>query len=126
MPFCPDCRYEYRFEVTVCPDCGVELVSNLPSLVSAAVTPDESWVVVGQVGSQMKTELAKGSLDSNNIPSMVISSSFGAFGKGMDFSSGLGLSSSEGNTILVPREFEIEAVLILEAVLGDDLIKPND
>ncbi len=126
MAFCPECRYEYRPETAKCPDCGVWLVSALPPMVSAAVTPDESWVLVGQIGSQIKTELAKGSLDSNNIPSMVISSSFGAFGKGMDFSSGLGTSSSEGNIVLVPREFELEAAIILEAVLGDDLVRPSE
>lgn len=125
MSFCPECRYEYRPETVACPDCGVKLVSTLPPLVSAAVTPDESWVLVGQIGSQLKTELAKGSLDSNNIPSMVISNTFGAYGRGMDFSSGLGMSSSEGNIVLVPREFELEAAIILEAVLGDDLIRPE-
>ncbi|RKX26495.1 MAG: hypothetical protein DRP47_08085 [Candidatus Zixiibacteriota bacterium] len=126
MPFCPRCRYEYNPSIRVCPDCGVDLVSELPSMVSAAVTLDDSWVVAGMVSSQIKSELAKGALDFNNIPSMIVSSSFSAHGKGLDFISGLGQSGSIGNVILVPREFDIESAIILEAVLGEDFITPND
>jgi hypothetical protein len=28
--FCPNCKYEYRLGVTVCPDCGATLVYKLP------------------------------------------------------------------------------------------------
>ncbi|MEN6582357.1 MAG: hypothetical protein ABFD54_07890 [Armatimonadota bacterium] len=30
MPYCPECRYEYRPGFTTCPDCNVELVDELP------------------------------------------------------------------------------------------------
>jgi len=30
MPFCPECKYEYRAGITSCPDCDVVLVENLP------------------------------------------------------------------------------------------------
>lgn len=29
--FCPECQYEFREGVTVCPDCGVPLLEELPS-----------------------------------------------------------------------------------------------
>jgi predicted amidophosphoribosyltransferase len=29
MPFCPQCRYEYRAGLRQCPDCGAELVDEL-------------------------------------------------------------------------------------------------
>ncbi len=43
MPFCPQCRYEYRAGLRQCPDCGVELVEQLspeeePSPISPLVT----------------------------------------------------------------------------------------
>lgn len=30
MPWCPECGYEYKAEVGVCPDCGAELVEQDP------------------------------------------------------------------------------------------------
>ena len=107
----------------VCPDCNETLVNELPSEKTAALMPDDSWIVVGSVASGMKSEIARGSLDSSNIPSVIISSTFGAFGKGMDFHSGLAGTHGGGNVIMVPREYREEAALILEAVLGDDLIQ---
>jgi len=127
MSFCPKCRYEYENDILECPDCRIELIDQLPSsVVSAAVSPDESWIPAGLVNSQIKSDLAKGALDSNNIPSVIISSVFNAYGKGLDFSSSISLSSSEGNIVLVPKEFKEEALFILEAVLGDDLIQPGN
>jgi hypothetical protein len=30
MPFCPECKYEYRAGITTCPDCDVALIESLP------------------------------------------------------------------------------------------------
>jgi len=109
----------------MCPDCGVELADVLPVNAQAAVSPDASWVVMGQVESTMKSDMAKGSLDSNNIPSVILSSTFNIAGKGFTGSGSLLQGGGAGNVILVPREFEEDALLILEAVLGDDLIQPE-
>jgi len=125
MSYCPKCRYEYETEVLVCPDCNEALVDTLPPEKTAAIMPDESWVMVGKVASEMKSEIARGSLDSNNIPSVIISSTFGAYGKGLDFQMGIASSSGSGNIIMVPREYREEAAIILEVVLGDDLIQPE-
>jgi hypothetical protein len=81
-------------------------------------------VVVGKIASQLLSEMAKGSLDSQNIPSVVLSSTFGAFGKNAEFGSSL-LSDGGGNVIMVPREYHEDAALILESILGDDLIFPD-
>jgi hypothetical protein len=125
VAFCPKCRYEYEVGILVCPDCNETLVDELPPEKIAAVMPDDSWIVVGNVASGIKSEIARGSLDSNNIPSVILSSTFGAFGKGMDFHSGLAGAHGGGNIIMVPRDYREEAVLILEAVLGEDLIQPE-
>jgi hypothetical protein len=52
MPYCPECRDEFQDWVTVCPDCKVALVAQLPvqhkgeqtgePLVQIATAPNES------------------------------------------------------------------------------------
>jgi len=125
VAFCPKCRYEYQQGVKVCPDCQEPLVDKLPPASSSAVTPDESWVAVGMVTSQVKSEMAQGALESSKIPSIVLSSTFQAYGRGQDWQQGLGLTPADGNVIMVPREYREKALLVLEAVLGDDFIQPE-
>jgi len=119
MAVCPKCKYEYKIGVTVCPDCNEELVDHIP-VKSAAMVPDSSWVSVCRLPSQLKTAMAKGALDSSNIPSIVMSSSFTALGHGGDMPSGMMQPSLETNVLMVPKEFRQEADLILQAILGDE------
>ncbi len=122
MPYCPQCRYEYEVGVLVCPDCNRPLVDQLPPEVTAAESPDDSWVVVGKVASQVKAEMAREALDSSQVPSVVLSSTFGAYGRGLDFQFGVGNSDASGNVIMVPREYREEALVVLEAILGEDFL----
>ena len=121
MPFCPKCRYEYKADVMLCPDCNVALVDHLEVQQTAAVRPDDSWVVVGGVQSVIKAEIARGSLDSSNIPSVLMSSAFNNIdGNGLDTNVD---SRVEGNIIMVPREYKSEAELILETILGEEFVQ---
>ena len=120
MPFCPTCKFEYQPGHNICPDCGDELVASLDSGASpAAESPDDSWTSICQIGGGMNSTLAKGSLDSNNIPSIVMSSSLDAASFSR-LTAGLSGSSAEGNVLMVPREYRDQAVLILQAILGDE------
>jgi len=119
MAVCPKCKYEYKIGVSMCPDCNERLVDHLP-VKSAAMVPDRSWVSVCRLPSQLKTAMAKGALDSSNIPSIVMSSSFTALGHGGDMPSGMMQPSLETNVLMVPKEFRQEADLILQAILGDE------
>jgi hypothetical protein len=121
MPFCPKCKYVFQNGIGICPDCDEALVEYTLSGRSAAMMPDDSWMVVGGVVSHDKTQVAKGSLDSSNIPSMVLPSKFAAFRSENPQQPIDTNSPDEGSLIMVPREFHEEALAILEAVLGDEL-----
>lgn len=121
MSFCPRCRFEYNAVELICPECHVVLVDRLKNPTSTgAVQPDDSWVVVGGVDNAFESKLAKGLLDSSNIPAMVLPSHLTA----LSCSSSVVTSNLPRETteelIMVPREFHTEAMLVLRTVLGED------
>ena len=121
MSYCPKCKYVFQDGMGICPDCDVPLVEHkLPSR-GSAVVPDDSWVVVGGIIDFEETKVAKGSLDSSNIPSMVLPSRIGWFGHTPTNPRPDPEDIDDGNLIMVPREYHEEAAAILEAVLGDDM-----
>lgn len=82
--------------------------------------PDNSWVQVYGVKSNVRAERAKGALDSNNIPSVLMPSALWSPGDGSGIDDDPAGTTGEINIIMVPREFREEAELVIEAVLGDD------
>ncbi len=124
MAYCPNCEYEYRNDLTVCPDCNEKLLSTKPAASTSAVVPDDSWVQVGTVKSNGRAGQAKEALDSNNIPSVVMPSKFGP-GDVYQALAGAVKPGSDACLIMVPREFKEEAEIIIETVLGEDGIAPE-
>ena len=121
MPYCPRCRFEYDISELVCPECREVLVDQLTTNHSAAaVRPDDSWVVIAGISGPTESRLAKGSLDSNNIPAIVLPSNLTALGTGAPLLDGYRPRSREEEHIMVPREFQEEAVMVLKTVLGED------
>ncbi|MDH3891044.1 MAG: hypothetical protein OEV49_08150 [candidate division Zixibacteria bacterium] len=121
MPFCPKCKYVFQNGIGICPDCDEPLVEHSLTGKGAAMMPDDSWMVVGGVVNHDQTRVAKGSLDSSNIPSMVLPSKFAVFGTENPQPPIDPNGPDDGSLIMVPREFHDEALAILEAVLGDEL-----
>lgn len=65
MPFCPDCRYEFRKEIETCPDCGVKLVDQL----KINNTHEEiRWVPLHELPGTTYAEMVKEVLERENIP----------------------------------------------------------
>ncbi|UCE25300.1 MAG: hypothetical protein JSU74_04455 [Candidatus Zixiibacteriota bacterium] len=124
MSYCPECRYEYPPELETCPECGEPLVAKISESFAPAVSPDDSWVLVGGVASETKAKVARGSLDSNNIPSVFMPAKLEAPDRKREISLDPALRGTGTDLILVPREFGDEARLLLQAVLGDELIEP--
>jgi hypothetical protein len=120
LAYCPNCKYDYKTDETVCPDCKTALIFNKSANSSAATVPDDSWVVIAGIEDGLFKDMAKGSLDSNNIPSIFISSVSKEEFKQIAPLVSQSLDGIEGNLIVVPREFKDDAVLVLSSVLGDD------
>lgn len=68
MPFCPNCKYEYRGDVAKCPDCDVDLVAELPIDVETESYSEEEFVPVFSAGDNSEAEVVKGVLLDAGIP----------------------------------------------------------
>jgi hypothetical protein len=68
MPFCPECRAEYRAETRRCPDCDLDLVDSLPE--EQPDTPDSEGLDLVELASfpnYPEAEMIKEVLESNGI-----------------------------------------------------------
>lgn len=113
MAFCPNCNENFDDDMKICPDCKVDLIDE-----EDFESFEEGWVVVGRVKDQTTSEYARETLESYDIPAVIISES-GYFGQ-----AGLNLPSPTGANlgffqIHVPKELKAEAVDILDMILGD-------
>ena len=81
MPFCPECRYEYKAGTKVCPDCGKELVNNLDEVDRETNKRDEErkWVPLASLTSEQYAEMLIEALREKKIPA-VLESDAGFFG----------------------------------------------
>ena len=120
MPFCPECAFEYDSSMLVCPECQVGLVDQLPNSGGAAVAPDGSWVRVCVIGDDLTSQIVRNVLDTNNIPSIIMSTAFQPLGNGMGWMAGSKPGIRKGDYLMVPREFRQEVEMLLSAVLGRD------
>ena len=75
MPFCPNCRYEYKEGIRECPDCGACLVQELPQeeatqtgLRKTAKSPH--FVPLRNLPSRLYAQMLEEALRNEGIPSM--------------------------------------------------------
>lgn len=122
MAYCPKCEIEFEDDHRICPDCQIPLIERLPRAMGAAAVPDLSWVQICGVRSNHGAESAKGALDSNNIPSVIMSSKLSSTAKQKSENHFPGHGLNDISLILVPKEFREEAEMVVEAALGDDWI----
>jgi hypothetical protein len=120
MPFCPRCKYEYRSDVSVCPDCDEPLVANLPPDDDDEPVEDYDWVPIARMTSPQYAEMIVEVLRSKNIPA-VVSDSTGHFGQtGQMGTSSFRPIAGAVLALYVPREFAADAGHEAEVILGED------
>ena len=118
MPFCPKCRYEYREDVTECPDCHVKLVTTLPPADDDEDNKYENWVHLARLNSQEYSAMLEEAFREKGIP-VVIQSGTGHFG----LTGQMGTSSYRpiggGYSVYIPDEFVKAADELGQTILGD-------
>lgn len=70
MPICPSCEYEYKEGVTVCPDCGYQLVSET-EFNEHMINP-EDWETVYTTSVEYEADMLKANLEGAGIETAII------------------------------------------------------
>ena len=68
---CPKCEYEYIEGITVCPDCGTELITK-ENFEGNLVHPSD-WIIVYTCDEPYEAEMFKTNLESAEIETLIIS-----------------------------------------------------
>jgi len=75
MKICPSCGYEYRDEISVCPECQVPLSDgDAIESISQPIPPmpaQEGWTELEGIIPPLSAEMAKDLLEQNGIPCLL-------------------------------------------------------
>lgn len=71
MAFCPNCEAEYRAGITACPDCNIDLVSELTPETSVHDKSDAEPVKLRSFRNSAEAEMVSEMLAQNGIRSFV-------------------------------------------------------
>lgn len=123
MVYCPNCNSDHPSELLVCPDCHEELIGNPGKSRPVAEAPDDSWAVVANIKGRRLAERVKNSLDSNNVPSMIVPQSFASpFKTPINNDGGAEISGMDDEKfIMVPREYKEEAAFLVKSILKKEM-----
>ncbi|KPL00556.1 MAG: hypothetical protein AMJ91_04150 [candidate division Zixibacteria bacterium SM23_73_3] len=67
MPYCPQCRFEYKKGMKKCPDCGAPLVDKLEKESPQGI----NYVPLRTLPSRLYAEMLQDSLKKEGIPSII-------------------------------------------------------
>jgi len=105
-------------EISSCPKCNYKFENNSES------EEDYEWVIVGRIMDKTSADYAHETLESYNIPSVVISESgfFGQAGLNLPSVTGKGLGQFQ---VKVPKTFLEDATGVLDMILGENWEKED-
>ncbi len=111
--FCPKCRYEYTDRVYVCPDCNLELVTQLP-LENEEPISSTRFVPLPNLPGRVYAEMVKGTLEKENIPCYIQAA---GIGNAYQFS---GTMPLEGVQLYVPED-QLEVCIKIQHNMMDHI-----
>lgn len=68
---CPNCEYEYVEGITVCPDCGTQLIPS--DEFEGNLTHPEDYIIVYTCSELYEAEMLKANLKGADIEAMILS-----------------------------------------------------
>ena len=80
MAFCPNCEAEYRPQITVCPDCDVQLVAELTAENKLHDDSDLKFVRLGTFNDETEAQMFVELLEQNGVPAFIREGTAGIFG----------------------------------------------
>jgi hypothetical protein len=80
VPFCPNCRAEYRPGIETCADCGLELVDTPPERHQERRSPTVNDVAIARADSQAIAEMWAGLLGEEGIACRMLPADVGDTG----------------------------------------------
>lgn len=78
--FCPKCGDEFRPGFSVCPECAVSLVDELPPQESPEAQANQELVTVATFRTMFDASVARGALEADGLSSFVPGENMGSLG----------------------------------------------
>jgi hypothetical protein len=120
MSFCPQCRYEYKPDVVVCPDCGTQLVDVLPgeNEEGGEAHARPRWRLLYNATARSAAEFLEEALKSSGI-TCVVKYRGGYFGRAVSYGVGAITSTPDAEVYVLEEQFS-EAEEIRRQTVGDE------